>query len=85
MLFMNIIKRLKKNKTMKDALIGLFVDINASKNDDLDMDDFDFDGEKSKPFHVCYFMHNQDDKHEDYSNEYDETLDLFIPSGDVND
>lgn len=66
---------------MKDALNGLFNDIHAPKNDD-PIDDFDFDGKKSKPFHVCYFMHNQDDKHEDYSNEYDESLDLFIPSGD---
>ena len=82
MIYMNIIKRFAKNKTMKDALIGLFMDINAPKESDDDLDDFDFDGVKSKPFHVCYFMHNQYDKHEDYSKEYDETLDLFIPSGD---
>lgn len=80
MMFMNIIKRFAKNKSMKDALNGLFVDVNASDDDNLDdLNDFDFDGTKAKPFHVCFFMHNQDHKHEDYSNEYDESLDLFIP------
>ena len=67
---------------MDKELNSLFVDVNAPKDNNDDLNDFDFDGSKSKPFHVCYFMHNQDDKHEDYSNEYDESLDLFIPSGD---
>ena len=82
MIYMNIIKRFAKIKSMKDALNGLFVDVNAPKENDDDLNDFDFDGTKSKPFHDCFFMHNQEHKHEDYSNEYDESLDLFIPSGD---
>ena len=80
MIFMNITKRFAKNKSMKNALNGLF-DIKESKDDD-GLNDFDFDGSKTKPFHDCFFMHNQEHKHEDYSNEYDESLDLFIPSGD---
>jgi len=80
---MNIIKKFAKNKSMENALNGLF-DIKASKDNGDDLNDFDFDGSKSKPFHVCFFMHNQEHKHEDYSNEYDESLDLFIPTGDDN-
>lgn len=83
MLFMNIIKKLQKNKPMKDTLNNLFVDIYASNENDDDIDDFDFDGSKSKPFHVCFFMHNKEHQHEEYSNKYDEDLDLFIPSGDA--
>lgn len=84
MMYMNIIKNLIKNKSiksMKETLNSLFVDSNASKDDD-DLDDFDFDGTKIKPFNDCFFMHNQEFQHEDYNNEYDESLDLFIPSGD---
>lgn len=82
-MFMNIIENLQKNKSMKDTLTGLFVDIYASNENEDDLNDFDFDGSKSKPFHVCFFMHNKDCEHEDYSNEYDEKSDLFIPSGDA--
>ena len=63
---------------MKETLNSLFVDSNASKDDDLD--DFDFDGSKVKPFNDCFFMHN-----EEYGKKYDESLDLFIPSGDSNE
>ena len=81
MLFMNIIKKLQNNKHMKDVLNGLFADVNAYNESDNDLNDFDFDGSKTKPFHVCFFMHNQEHKHKDYSNQYDESLDLFIPGG----
>lgn len=87
---MKLLKMLNKNKSiksMKDCLNGLFVDINASKDDDIEkqFDDFDFDemiDNSDKPFNVCFFMHNQEFKHENYSNEYDEKHDLFIPYGD---
>lgn len=65
---------------MKDTLNGLF-GITASSNDEDNVDDFDFDGSKAKPFNDCFFMHNQEDV------KYDESLDLFIPKsvdgGDV--
>lgn len=81
MKYMSIIKNLFKNKNvkMKETLNGLFVDIFASKNNDVDngADDFDFDGSKAKPFNDCFFMHNKE-----YDKQYDESLDLFIPSGD---
>ena len=84
MIFMNIIKKLQKNKIpkMNNALNSLFVDIYSQNDCDNGADDFDFDGTKSKPFHKCFFMHNQEYQHEDYSNKYDEDLDLFIPNGD---
>ena len=64
---------------MKETLNSLFVDVNATDNDiDNGADDFDFDGSKVKPFNDCFFMHNEDAK-------YDESLDLFIPSGDSNE
>ena len=90
MVFMNILERLQKNKSitsMKNSLNGLFVDINAPTDEDSDSDfeDFDFSEmvkNSDKPFNACFYMHNQEFKHKNYSNKYDESLDLFIPSGD---
>ena len=91
MIFMKLLKIVnnKSIKSMKNSLKDLFVNVNASDDvDDLEhqFDDYDFDeriDNSDKPFNVCFFMHNKEFKHENYSNEYDEKHDLFIPSGDV--